>query len=287
MRRRDLHAAGAEFAVDVVVGDDRNFAIAQRQHHGLADQMLVALVLRMYGHGGVAEHGFRARCRDDDVVARFAGFGLVAQAASERVAQMPELAVFFFLHHFQIGDRGLQHRVPVDQALAAIDQAVFVQAHEVFDDGLGIRRVHREGVARPVHAAAEPADLVFDGAAGVLFPSPDLVDEFLARHVRARLAFELEIALHDHLRGDAGVVGAGLPQRVVAEHAVVAGQRIHDGVLEGVSHMQRAGDVRRRDHDRVRAVVCAAQALRGEPAAAFPGVAPTRLDAVRIEGFFH
>ena len=40
VRGRDLHDARAEFAVDVIVGDDRNFAVAQRQHDRLADQML-------------------------------------------------------------------------------------------------------------------------------------------------------------------------------------------------------------------------------------------------------
>ena len=36
-----------------------------------------------------------------------------------------------------------------------------------------------------------------------------------------------ELALDHDLRGDAGVVGAHLPQRVEAAHAVVADQRIH------------------------------------------------------------
>jgi hypothetical protein len=38
VRGRDLHHAGAELAVDVVVGDHRDLAIGQRQAHGLADQ---------------------------------------------------------------------------------------------------------------------------------------------------------------------------------------------------------------------------------------------------------
>ena len=61
----------------------------------------------------------------------------------------------------------------------------------------------------------------------------------------------VELALDHDLRGDAGVVGARLPQRVVAPHAVVADQRVHQGVLEGVAHVQRAGDVGRRQHDAV------------------------------------
>jgi hypothetical protein len=38
----------------------------------------------------------------------------------------------------------------------------------------------------------------------------------LAAEVVAGLALGVELALHHHLGGDAGVVGARLPQRVVA-----------------------------------------------------------------------
>ena len=55
--------------------------------------------------------------------------------------------------------------------------------------------------------------------------------------------------LHHHLRGDAGMVGAGLPQRVAALHAPPADQRVLHGEGQRVAHVQAAGDVRRRDHD--------------------------------------
>src|SRR5690606_20476999 len=64
----DLHAAGAELTIHVLVGDDGNQAVDQRQQHVAADQVPVALVLRVHGHGGVAEHGFRAGGGDHQVV---------------------------------------------------------------------------------------------------------------------------------------------------------------------------------------------------------------------------
>ncbi|KAG1385089.1 hypothetical protein G6F59_017616 [Rhizopus arrhizus] len=42
------------------------------------------------------------------------------------------------------------------------------------------------------------------------------------------------------------MVGTDLPQRVVAAHAVVAHQRVHQGLLEGMAHVQGGGRVRRR-----------------------------------------
>ena len=54
------------------------------------------------------------------------------------------------------------------------------------------------------------------------FHSQTLLDELLARHVAAvDLAFG-QLALDDHLRGDAGMVHARLPQHVLAAHALEA-----------------------------------------------------------------
>lgn len=57
------------------------------------------------------------------------------------------------------------------------------------------------------------------------------------------------LTLNHHLGSDTRVVGTGLPQSVFTLHALVANHGIHDGLLEGMTHMQTAGDVRRRDHD--------------------------------------
>ena len=64
VRRGDLHRARALFGIGIFVGDDRNPAPDQRQDHVLADQMRVALVVRMHGDRGVAEHRLRPRGRD-------------------------------------------------------------------------------------------------------------------------------------------------------------------------------------------------------------------------------
>ena len=57
VRGRDLHASGAEFALDVRVRDDRNTALRERQSHARADARPVTLVLGVHGHGGIAEQG--------------------------------------------------------------------------------------------------------------------------------------------------------------------------------------------------------------------------------------
>src|SRR6202042_1097017 len=96
--------------------------------------------------------------------------------------------------------------------LAAIDQAFRVEADEDFGDRLRQTWVHGEAVAPPVDGSAEPAHLIGDLAAGLLFPLPNLVDECLAPEFHAADARGTELALHHHLRGDTRVIGARLPQ---------------------------------------------------------------------------
>ena len=122
VRRRDLHAAGAELRIDVVVGDDRDLPPGERQSHALADELGVALVLRIHRDGDVAEHGFRPRGRDHDA----------ARPVLERIADLPDLAVLLLAVDLEVGHRGAQHRVPVDQALAAVDETLLVQPDEYF-----------------------------------------------------------------------------------------------------------------------------------------------------------
>ena len=63
----DFDRTRAEFGVDVLVGDDDEFAVDERVRQRRADQMLVALVIGMDGDGGVAEHRLDPSGGDHDV----------------------------------------------------------------------------------------------------------------------------------------------------------------------------------------------------------------------------
>ena len=74
-------------------------------------------------------------------------------------------------------------------------------------------------------------------------------DHLLAPELARVDALGVELLLDHGLRGDAGVVGPGHPQRVEAVHALVAHQHVLDRVVQRVAHVQPAGDVGRRDDD--------------------------------------
>ena len=62
----------------------------------LADKFLIARVVGMHGHAGIAQHGFGPR----------GGNGNVAAAILKRIVEMPHVAVDFFLHNLKVGNRG-------------------------------------------------------------------------------------------------------------------------------------------------------------------------------------
>jgi len=98
----------------------------------------------------------------------------------------------------------------------------------------------------------------------------------------ARGSLLLELALDHDLGGDAGVIGAGLPQGVETAHAVIARQRVHQRVLERVAHVQRARDVGRRQQD-AEAVGIGFVEAGLEIAALLPNPVPTAFDRRRLK----
>ena len=245
----------------VVVADDRDHAIHDRQFHKLADELGARCVVWIHSHGRVAEHRLGTRRRDGGKLPR-----LIAFAIADRILHVIEVPVHVLHLDFVVRQCGLADRVPVDQALAAVDQAVLEELEERLTHRLGALVIHRESLPVPVTAAAHLFELLGDLGLVFVFPRGDLADElpsavfafeFLLLVLLQRgLAFLLEAFVDDSLGRDARVVGAGHPERVEAAHAVDAREHILQRVVQRVAQVQRSGDVRRGDHDRVRLAVC-------------------------------
>jgi hypothetical protein len=279
VRRRDLDRAGALLGIGICVGDDRDAPPDERQDGVASDQIPVALVVGMHGDAGVAEHGLRPRRRDRDEAALL---------ALDRIADVPEAALYLDLHDLEVGDRGLEARVPVHEALVAVDEPVAVELDEDLDHRARQALVHGEPLARPVAGGAEAAELSEDRPLRFLFLFPDLAQEGLPAHGAAvGPVLGCKPALDHHLGRDAGVVGAGLPQDVLAAHALEAAEHVLERVVEGVAHVQRARHVRRRDDDAIGLRIAALRPARPEGASLLPTLSDARLDGRGIEGLVH
>ena len=140
MCRGYLDRARARFRIRMKVTNDRNTATDKRQHDILADQVLVARVFRVHGNGGIAQHRFRARGCNDDIVpglerGRIALLvplhrRLIGRAILQRIAQVPQMAFHFDLLDFQVRNCRVQLRIPVDQTLVLVDEALLVERDE-------------------------------------------------------------------------------------------------------------------------------------------------------------
>ena len=95
--------------------------------------------------------------------------------------------------------------------------------------------------------------------------------------------FGLHLALHQHLRSNTRVVSTNLPQGIITLHTLEANQGIHDGILEGVPHVQAARHIRWRDTDAVRRTGTG----RREVAIGFPMLIPLLFNGVWIVCFVH
>mmetsp|Transcript_71249 Transcript_71249/g.204392 ORF Transcript_71249/g.204392 Transcript_71249/m.204392 type:complete len:412 (+) Transcript_71249:2265-3500(+) len=295
VRRGDLDASGAEFAVHHGVRDHDHLAVREEGvHQFLADELQVPVVLRVDGHRGVAQHRLdTCRGHHEEVVgaldlvlelAKHPHLDLLVVAWNFQVRDAWDLLVV----HLQVRECRAQVRAPIHQSVVPVDQALIVEADERLDHGLVQQRVHGEALARPVGARGDLVELVLDVAGVLVLPRPDSLQELLAAQVVARqLLVLVEQFLHDALRGDAGVVQAREPQREVAAHPVPPRQRILNGAGQGVPNVQRARDVRRRDdHDEFLGLASALAGLgvRREVFLFLPPSRPRGLDVPRVVG---
>ena len=199
-----LQDAGTKFFLNRGIADDWDLGAREGPPDVLSDEMLVALVIRMDGDGGVAWDRLGTRGGDLEERARNLGH-LVAHAVERALGGLHD--------HLFVGKAGLRDRAPVDHALAAIDIAALVERDKGLQHRLRVAGVERMDGTIPVARSAEFAELPENDAAVLVAPFGRNLDEFLAAEVVARFAFFLtEFFLDAGLRGDAGVVGAWKPE---------------------------------------------------------------------------
>ena len=282
VRRRHLQHTGAEVERDVIVRDDRDAALLlwhferQRAIDVLADEMRVARVVRVHGHGGVRGDRLRARGGDGQKSA-----GLLRDLDAEVIHE----ALLLLHEHLFVRERGERGGAPVHHAFAAVDEALLVEVHEHARHAARVVLVHREPRARPVARSAERAELLQNDAAVFFLPLPDFADERLAAEVVAMLhhAFLSQRFLHDILRRDARVVGARQPQHFVPRHARATGEDVLNRVVQHMPEREHAGDIRRRDDDGIRGL--RRSRVGGEAAVLLPKGIPLRLNGGGLVGF--
>ena len=171
--------------------------------------------------------------------------------------------------HFIVGHSRLQMRVPVNQPFAAVDQPVPEHLEERPPDRFGADLIEGEPCPPPVATRPERFELTDDPLLVGVLPLPDPVDQRLAADVVPRQPFLFEHPpLDDRLRGDAGMIRPRHPQGLIPLHPLPPRDEILTRSIERMPHVQRPGDVRQRDHDRM--LLFAGRRVRVEVAVLLP-----------------
>ena len=158
----DLHDASSEILLHIGIGHDRNLTANQRQDQRFADDILITLVLRVHRDGGIAQHRLGTGRRQLQI----------AGAVLEGIAQVPEMTRLLLKFHLRVRNGGLAVRAPVDDALAAIDQALLIQTDKDLAHGLRAALVEREALPLPIAGGAELFQLLHDASAVLALPVP-------------------------------------------------------------------------------------------------------------------
>ena len=224
----------------------------------------------MDGHTRVAQHGLGPGGGHRDA---FPGIGT---AAGERVGDLDHLARNLFVFDFDVGDGGHEAGRPVDNAMALVDQASLVEAHEHFADRGRQTLVEGEPLPAPIAGVTQGPHLLRDRAPRTPLPYPDLFDEPVPAQLMTGKAFLGQFSLDDHLGGDPRMVGPRKPERCVSLHPFPPDDRVLDRVIQSMADVQHSGHVGGRNHDGKRLAIRVGLGL--ERSGLLPDGVPARLD---------
>ena len=202
MRRRNFNGTRSLFRVGMFVGNNGNRTAANRNNDIFADNVFITFVFIGNGDGRIAEQRFGTRCRNRHKASLFPFDGII---------KVPHFADDFALFDFQIGNRRLQIRIPVNQTFRAVNQSFFIQRYKLLTHGAAKSFVHCKTFARPIQRSPQTAQLIGDLAAGFGFPFPDLFNKLFTSQIMSGNAVFGQQTFNDHLRGNTGMIRAGLP----------------------------------------------------------------------------
>ena len=242
----NLHTACTELFIYIFIRYHRDLTVRQRKFQHFSNDILVALIGRIHGHGGITQQSLRAGSSDLHIASVF---------SDNWVIDMPEKAILILVLNLCVRQRGLAYRTPVDDTAALIDPSFFVQAHKHFFHGFGTALVHGKPLSVPIRGSSQLVQLIDDAAAVLLFPFPGILQELFPTDLMLIDSLLFQHISHLDLRRNSRVVGSRLPQRLIALHALITDQDILHGIVQRVSHVKLPGYIGRRHHNGKRFLV--------------------------------
>ena len=235
MRRCHLDATGTEVHFSVIIGNDGNFFIHKRQNHILADDIPVALIVRIDANAAVTEHRLRTGRSDDNL----------SRSVCQGITDMPQMTGLIHILNLRVGQCRYAMRTPVDNTASFINQPLFIQVDKHFTNRRRAALVHRKTGALPVTGSAELLLLLDNAVAVLALPVPDLFQKFFAAKIITRNAVLTQNLFNLDLRSNTGMIHAGNPQSGITLHPLETNQNVLKRRVHRMTHVKLTGNVGR------------------------------------------
>ena len=233
VRRSDFYNACTKFHINVLVGNNGDFAVDKGHYHSFANKVCVAWVVGVNCNGCVAQHCFRTGgCKGNCFASVWCTVSIV-----------PEETILFSILYFGITKSSFANWTPVDDAVTTVNQAIVVHFYKCLSYFLGALFVHGKCKTGPVATATQGFELLDNSATVLRFPLPCLFQEAFASQVALVDALFFQVFHNFNFGSDTCVVGTGEPQCVETLHTLEANKRVLDGVVKAVAKVQLTCDV--------------------------------------------
>ena len=240
MCRCNFYTSCSKFFVNILIRNNRDLTVSQRQFQHFADQIFVSFIIRIDCNCSISEKCFRT-CSCDLYKSAFLTY--------DRIINVPEKSVLILMFYLCIRDGSLAYRTPVDDSGTFVNISFLIQTDKYFLYSLGASFVHCEAFSLPVCRSTEFLQLVDDLSAVLFFPCPRMFKEFFTSDIVFVDSFFFQFIDNLNLCCDCSMVGSRLPQSFVSLHSLETDQYILHGFIKCMSHMKLAGYVRRRHYD--------------------------------------
>ena len=237
--RRHLDAAGTKIHFRIVIRDNRDFLVHERQNDIFSNNILVALVSGIYADTAVAQHGFRTGCGDDHFSA----------SIRQRIPDMPQMAGLIHIFDLSIRQRRHAVRTPVDDPASFINQSFFIQRNKDLPDSPGAAVIHGKSGTIPITGSTQLLLLLYDPVAEAVLPVPDLFKELFPPQIVPGLSLFTKLLFHLDLSRNTGVVNTGNPECIISLHPLEADQCILQSGIHGMSHVKLPRNIWWRHYD--------------------------------------
>ena len=174
--RSDLHHTSTEFRVSVFVPYDWDWLVQDWQDNILTNQVFITVIIWVNRYGSIPKHSLRT-CR-----CYFKGTWTVFQ----HVVHVVEGTFDILVNNLDIRKGCTSFWIPVDDKFTTVDPALLVKLYKDLTNGFWQPFIKGETLTRVVYREPHLAPLLLDSSGILVFPFPNLIEEFLTPQVITR-----------------------------------------------------------------------------------------------------